>query len=345
VSIKLSRPRYEVLDAMRGVAACGVLMFHLSIVGAPQLFFRGYLAVDLFFILSGFVISYAYAARFPAMSATKFLKLRGLRILPLSILATIFGSSYFILRRVLLPNSFYGLDDILGSTILNIFLIPKLWMTPAPTDTIFPTNTPLWSLSLEMAVNLLWAFFFTRITTAVTIVVVGLAGLGLSILILNNGSADLGAVWPSYVGGVLRALFGFGVGTLIYRFRPAARESRIMPWVCMICLLFVLCMRTGGAVFDVAAIIFVFPILIFLAVSVDCQRERRMFTIMGDLSYPLYVIHVPILVLTAGTVKALHLENAASAAIFLIVPFCVLIAAVLNKFYDAPVRLILKKAI
>ncbi|MDN3566834.1 acyltransferase family protein [Paeniroseomonas aquatica] len=156
IQIMIVHARYEILDGLRGVAAVGVMLFHLSIIGLP-LAQHGYLAVDFFFILSGFVMAHAYEAKLTTMRFTAFLQLRLIRVLPLSIFGLLFGSLYFVLRNASQNSSMYSFGDILSGTLFNALLLPKPWMTPAPTDTIFPSNTPLWSLSLEMLVNIFWA--------------------------------------------------------------------------------------------------------------------------------------------------------------------------------------------
>lgn len=153
--------RYEALDWLRGLAAIGVMFFHFSIIGlhiAPH----GYLAVDLFFILSGFVMSHAYSDRLSSMKFSIFLKIRLIIILPLSVIGLLAGTSYFLFRYYIQAKSQYNLHDIISGTVFNLFLFPKPWVTPTPTDTIFPSNTPLWSLSLEVFINFLWAAFLVN---------------------------------------------------------------------------------------------------------------------------------------------------------------------------------------
>ena len=69
-----SKPRYEILDGLRGVASMIVVAFHLfeTYSGNPvhQILNHGYLAVDFFFVLSGFVVGYAYDDRWDRMSAS-----------------------------------------------------------------------------------------------------------------------------------------------------------------------------------------------------------------------------------------------------------------------------------
>ena len=338
LSTRPQQARYEVLDGLRGVAAIGVLIFHLSIVGAPQLLPRGYLAVDLFFILSGFVLSHSYTDRLYRISLLDFIKIRLIRLLPLSILGVVVGTSYFFIRLITHQNSLYSSADITFSALFNVVLLPKPWITQTPTDTIFPTDTPLWSLSLEMMVNIIWAAVLFRISTALLSIIAVLSGICLASLIIYHGNADLGVTWPTYIGGALRALFGFCVGMLIWRYKPKTFLSKSIPWISMVSLIILLGVPFGGATLEAFFIVIALPCLIYLSVCVDYQSERFFFSLLGRLSYPLYIIQVPILMLTVGIVKALHLDHATSHLIFAIVPVCILIAILLDRFYDLPVR-------
>lgn len=94
-----SKPRYEVLDGLRGVAAIMVLLFHCLETYIPvfgtQHINHGYLAVDFFFVLSGFVIGYAYDDRWNRMSTWDFFKRRLVRLHPLVVAGTLLGACLF----------------------------------------------------------------------------------------------------------------------------------------------------------------------------------------------------------------------------------------------------------
>ena len=94
-----SKPRYEILDGLRGIAAMLVVAYHLFETyygGKPdQPINHGYLAVDFFFVLSGFVIGYAYDDRWNNMSTWAFFKRRLIRLHPMVIFGTLFGALMF----------------------------------------------------------------------------------------------------------------------------------------------------------------------------------------------------------------------------------------------------------
>ncbi len=94
-----TKQHYEILDGLRGVAAVTVVCFHLFEAFATshidQRINHGYLAVDFFFILSGFVVGYAYDDRWQRMSAWEFLKRRFIRLHPLVVLGALIGAAVF----------------------------------------------------------------------------------------------------------------------------------------------------------------------------------------------------------------------------------------------------------
>ena len=94
-----SKPRYEILDGLRGVAALLIVAYHLfetySTGPAGQIINHGYLAVDFFFVLSGFVIGYAYDDRWDRMTVWSFFKRRVIRLHPMVVYGCAFGALMF----------------------------------------------------------------------------------------------------------------------------------------------------------------------------------------------------------------------------------------------------------
>lgn len=328
--------RYETLDGMRGVAALGVLIFHLSILGV-HVADHGYLAVDFFFILSGFVLSHAYADRHPRMNFSLFLRQRLVRIMPLSVLGLLLGSSYFLLRHFSQSSSLYSLEDIVMATVLNVALIPKPWMTSAPTDTIFPSNTPLWSLSLEMFVNIFWFGLLYRARISTLIILVAVSALFLSSFVLYYKTADLGATWPTYCGGIARVMFGFFMGALIWHYKPKPVKSKAYVFISAFALIVILMFPACGTLFDLFAILFAFPVIVLMASSSNFGPETYFLRLIGNISYPLYLIHVPVFHYAVGIAKAFDIKNSLSFAMTSIFS-CIILAFILDLKYDRPLR-------
>lgn len=334
--------RYEALDGLRGLAAIGVLCFHFSIIGLPVAT-HGYLAVDFFFMLSGFVIAHAYSHKLEALAWPDFAKLRFIRVLPLSVAGLLAGTGYFVIRYFYQPQSQYSMDSILLGTAFNLFLIPKPWVTDTPTDTIFSTNTPLWSLSLEIVVNLVWAAFFFRSKWPAILSVAFGSAVVLIVFIQSAGSADLGATWPTYLGGLARAVFSYFAGVFIWSFRQKPDKSSLYPSISAVFLIAIIFAPDMGPYFDILAITMVFPLLIYLASTADFRTERPIYKFIGNLSYPLYVIHVPILMLFAGLSKGLKMEAWTYLLATLSSVTAILAAVALDRLYDRPARRLLTR--
>ncbi|MCM2292329.1 acyltransferase [Allorhizobium sp. BGMRC 0089] len=324
------------MDGLRGVAALGVMAFHSTILGVT-LVVHGYLAVDFFFVLSGFVLAHAYRERLQRESSEAILRLRLIRIMPLALFGLALGTGYFLLRRLLEPQSLYSLPDIAAGTILNMMLLPKLWITPAPTDTIFPANTPLWSLSVEMLMNCVWIITATRLRPRHLLAIILVSAAGLCLLAELYGTADMGAILPTYAGGVLRAAFGFFAGVLLWMYKPEPKGGKIYAVLCVISLTAIMLLPGTGPLPDLLIIICVWPAIVFLAARCDWPAIRPLCNLLGTLSYPLYVIHVPVMMFCVGLVKLLKLD---SPVLVMVAAWAIsiLLAFAADRFYDRPVR-------
>ena len=204
----VSKPHYVILDALRGVAALMVIWFHIfegfATSAIDQKFNHGYLAVDFFFILSGFVIGYAYDDRWQSMSVGSFFKRRLIRLHPMVVLGAVFGAVSFLIQGVVFGGNssvFDGgvqwngthvsLGPVLISMLMAMFLIP---CRPGGLGEVrgngemFPLNGPSWSLFFEYIANIMYALFLRRLSTKVLKVFVAVSGLGYAAFAILNGS-------------------------------------------------------------------------------------------------------------------------------------------------------------
>ena len=159
-----SKPRYEILDGLRGVAAMIVVAFHLfeTYSKGPvfQILNHGYLAVDFFFVLSGFVIGYAYDDRWDKMTTWGFFKRRLVRLHPMVIMGTVLGALLFYFSDC--PN--YPLISNTSWQKLIMIMLFAFTMLPATTKMDIrgwgetnPLHGPAWSLQFEYIANILYA--------------------------------------------------------------------------------------------------------------------------------------------------------------------------------------------
>ena len=164
-----SKPRYEILDGLRGVAALMVVIFHCFETYIPvfgtQIVNHGYLAVDFFFVLSGFVIGYAYDDRWDKMTTWGFFKRRLTRLHPMVIAGTLIGAALFFFAGAAFPETLktpfwkFALCLVMGLLILPCPNSPDIrgW------GELNSFNGPQWTLTFEYIGNILYAFVLRRL--------------------------------------------------------------------------------------------------------------------------------------------------------------------------------------
>jgi peptidoglycan/LPS O-acetylase OafA/YrhL len=329
---------YRTLDGMRGVAAIGVLVYHFKDMLPLPLFKAGYLAVDLFFCLSGFVIAHAYEGRLRAgMGFPRFALLRIIRLWPLVALGVAFG----VLQAWLLPAT---ADPALLAAgvplviLLNLLLLPML---AGGGGRLFPVNPPHWSLFYEMAVNLFYAAVLRRLSNRV-LALLALAGFVLlAVGIARFGTANIGWARDQIVFGFGRVACTFFAGVLLYRCREQrAVFTRAWPWWALLLLTAsALTVPAGPArpLFDALFVLAGAPLLVCLgSASRPSERAVPLLAALGRLSYPLYALHFPLYLAAAdlaGRFPALGPAIAAGS-----IALACIAALLLARFCDEPVR-------
>jgi len=332
---------FYLLDGIRGVAAISVMVYHAAALIVPVRLPGSYLAVDLFFMLSGFVLTHAYADRLAGgLGWRAFLVARLVRLYPLYIVGTMFG--VLVVTAVLIAGM--GHLDALG---WSSRVVAALAMLPSPAlgrggTELYPLNVPAWSLFFELAVNIWFAVALSRIETRVLAVGVGVAAIVFALVILAHGSANVGWQWGSFLGGIARVTFSFWAGVLIYRLR--IRGKLVLPFASAIPLLliplFLLDTASRGWL-DIGLTMIVFPaIIIGSAAVVSGPVSERICAIMGQISFAIYAIHYPILSLAVLALAHMHLDTARFVPLFGIsLLFVIGVAGYwLDRHYDPPAR-------
>ena len=353
-----TKPHYEILDGLRGVAALVVVCFHLFEAFATshldQRINHGYLAVDFFFILSGFVIGYAYDDRWKKMKTWDFLKRRFIRLHPMVVIGAVIGAVMFYFQGCPVWDvSKVSVGILLVATLMNALLIPA---TPGVeirgVTEMFPLNGPSWSLFFEYIGNVLYALFIRRLPTGALLALVLLAAGGLAAFAILGPLGDIcvgfALTGENILGGSLRLLFSFSAGLLLFRlFKPARIRGAF--WICSLAVVALLAVpRIGGSehlwmngLFDTLCAVVVFPLLVFLGASgrTTDKTTARICKFLGDISYPLYMVHYPFIYLYYAWVKNENLTFAQSlpGAAALVVG-SILLAYLCLKLYDEPVR-------
>ena len=326
-----SKPHYAILDGLRGVAALVVIWYHVfeGFATSPldQKFNHGYLAVDFFFILSGFVVGYAYDDRWKGRSGNAsgvrggmrirdFLKRRLVRLHPMVVLGSVLGAVTFLIQgSVQWDGAHVPFGAVMIAMLLGMFLIPACPGAPYEVrgnNEMYPLNGPSWSLFFEYIGNILYALVLRRLSTRWLAVVVAVSGLGLAGYAVGglSGFGHLGVGWSltdlNLPGGFLRLMFSFGVGLLMSRgFRPW--KVRGAFWICSAAVILLLSApRIGGeermwlnGLYEAVCVTCIFPLLVYIGASgrLAGPVSGRICKFLGDISYPVYMIHYPFMYL------------------------------------------------
>jgi peptidoglycan/LPS O-acetylase OafA/YrhL len=337
---------FYALDALRGVAAIAVLMLHAAAMFRPVWMRSSYLAVDLFFVLSGFVLAHAYGGRLrDGLSAASFLRIRLIRILPLYFLGTTIAVATAVVQGAF-GHSDWNTESLVRATAASVLMIPLPPDAGAPNGFAFPLNIPAWSLFFELLANFFYAAIFRVLTICRTVILIGLAFVALCLTAYDTGALQVGADWSTLWGGFPRVIFSFFVGVVLYRIRGRAHRARtITPWALMAGLFLTFVAPIPGDarwLFDLFCISTLFPLLIWHASCIipGGPRQQAAFTLLGKTSYALYTIHVPLLGIAVALLADIghgpQFLAPVTGLAFLVVAIATSLAA--DAYFDVPVR-------
>lgn len=335
--------RFAYLDGIRGMAALFVLARHWDELFRFD-FYQSYLAVDLFFMLSGFVIAHAYdrKLRSGALSPGSFMRLRFARLYPVYALAVVICAAYFLARTVSHGGPAALVFEWLVATTMALCFVP---FTVTGSAVLFSVNVCFWSLSQEMLVNLLYAYTRRSVSNRMLMAIVALAGAGLVALAIATGTIGHGYMRgaTSFFGGFLRAVFGIGLGMLLYRHR-----ERLAPIACqlpawfsfpLVAVLLMAPQLPGYPwLVHVVGVFVVLPAAIIMATHGEPARgwPSRAMEALGVASYPLYLLHVPFGHLVRRAAAGLEDWSVLVATAMALLLFFLCLQ--LDKHFDTPVR-------
>jgi peptidoglycan/LPS O-acetylase OafA/YrhL len=354
-----AKDHYVILDGLRGVASLMVVVFHLFEAyagGDPQkqIINHGYLAVDFFFLLSGFVVAYAYDDRWGRMSAWDFYRRRLVRLQPMIIAGGLIGAGLLAFQHF---SIFPKLPAVTAWRVAGVMLL-GLVMIPLPKsadlrgwDEIYPLNGPQWSLFYEYIANILYAAGLRKLSNRALGVFVALAAVALLHLLLTGPRGDLIGGWALDVTGVriglTRVMFPFFAGVLLMRLGKRIPVRQAFG-VCSLLLVAALALpRFGGrhlwvnGLYEALCVIVLFPLIV--AIGAGEKRADgasvRIARFFGDLSYPLYITHYPLIYIYTGWVVDQKIPAAQGAVVGAgVFVAAVTIAYGCLKLYDEPAR-------
>jgi peptidoglycan/LPS O-acetylase OafA/YrhL len=359
-----SKPRYEILDGLRGVAAVIVVAFHTleahSVSPLTQLINHGYLAVDFFFLLSGFVIGYAYDDRWGKMSRWDFFKRRLIRLHPMVIMGTIIGAMGFYFGA---GATFPLIHDTPVWKMLIVMLVGFTLLPLLPSMDIrgwqemHPLDGPAWSLFFEYIANILYALFVRKFSNTLLAILVFVAGCALIHFSVTMPQGNLAGGWtvdgPQLRIGFTRLIYPFFAGLLLFRLGKLIRIKHAF-WVCSLLIAAVLAApRIGGSehvwmngLYESLSIILIFPLIVALGAggTLKGKYSTGICEFLGQISYPLYMVHYPLIYIYTAWVQDNHLLLQQTYPYALLVFFgSITISILCLKLYDEPVRNWLKR--
>ncbi|UTU08075.1 acyltransferase [Caulobacter phage C1] len=304
----MANTRFEVLDALRGVAAIAVVLYHLGLAVKMPLAHHGWVAVDFFFMLSGFIIAHAYDKKLAGGLSTKaFMVARLKRLWPLHLAGMILGLGVYVFMALSQGKT----ETIPALTLLAVagaFFVPIVAQAKM---TAFILNVPAWSLFYEMVANLAYAAGFKltgkRVLAALSFL--GLAGLGADAAVF--GMLDVGWSSTNLLGGLARILFAFPLGALIYRLHVEGRFDalrKVSPTVLLLAFVAIVWMPFHHSLpIDLLIIVLVFPPFLILAARARFTAPSPVLIKLGDLSYAVYATHMASLTVASMIAAALGL--------------------------------------
>ncbi len=373
-----SKPRYEILDGLRGVAALMVVIFHLfetySKGAAFQIVNHGYLAVDFFFVLSGFVVGYAYDDRWDKMTTWGFFKRRLTRLHPMVIAGTLVGAALFFFSGNAFPQTQeVELWKFALCLVMGLLIIPcGTGLDIRGWGELNSFNGPVWTLTLEYIGNVLYAFVLRRLPKIALAILCACCAFFTLDLTLGWDVFKLFPDGPQYniIGGwslsaqqiyiaFTRLLYPFLCGLLISRILPSHRSENNPSgspihlkggfWWCGLAIVALLAMPCIGGkqgvadgLYQALCILLLFPVIVLAGAGSKTTdaRSTAVCKWLGGISYPIYITHYPLIYMQmdwAVQHQDAPLWQHVAVALGVLV-MAILIAWGLQKAYDEPVR-------
>lgn len=335
-------PIFRTLDGIRGIAALLVMVRHVPFFGTWN-FQESYLAVDLFFILSGVVIANAYQERLlTQLSPAQFVWMRIVRIYPLYLLGCLVTVMYW----VAVGKSPDGIKVVIAVSAL--LLIPNLGSRNNP----FPLNGPAWSLFSEMLANILYAYTVRWLNRKILLAIMGTSVVWMLFILWRHNNLDIGYYTRDIPPSLCRVAYSFSAGILIWKIFckgdfqrfSGATGAKFVPWIILAVVALVLTASphgVGNAMFDLLCVTVGFPALVFLAMMFNPGRAGApVFKFLGMVSYPVYALHsplsrwIPLVFRDSGVDLTTHPLWIGLTFAAILLPLC----WVLDKYFDIPIR-------
>jgi len=354
-----SKSHYEILDGLRGVASILVVVFHVFETYSGDRFHQvinhGYLAVDFFFVLSGFVVAYAYDDRWGKMTQWDFYKRRLIRLQPMVIMGSIIGAALFYFQA----SSAFPL--IAATPVWKTLLVMIVGCTLVPVlpsmdvrgwSEMHPLDGPAWSLFFEYVANILYALVIRRFSKTLLAIFVFLSACFLVQYLVMGPQGDVIGGWAvdktQLHIGFARLLYPFFAGMLLCRLGKVIRIKYAFTVCSVLFVFFMSVPRLGGTgqlwingLYESFCIIILFPLIVAIGAggTMTGKYTIKISRFLGAISYPLYITHYPLIYCYVAWVvnNKVPMGKGLMVGVLLLV-VAVTIAWACLRYYDEPVR-------
>ena len=293
-----SKHHFEILDGLRGVAALAIVVFHfMEMVYPPATNFigHGFLAVDFFFCLSGFVIAYAYDDRIGKMGLLEFFKSRIIRLHPLVLLGAVLGLMAFLFDPFGGNAQAYSPFRIFLLFVTSALLIPFPAMEERSFN-LFGLNAPSWSLFWEYVANIAYAVILVKLNRQLLFVFMVIAAAALIYVGFTANSLLGGWDGSTFWHGGARIAYSFLAGMLIFRFNLILKSKIGFVGLSALLLLAFMMPFSWGWIGELAVVLIYFPLLIILGAGARVSDGlKNICKFSGNISYPLYMTHYAVI--------------------------------------------------
>ncbi|MFC4210613.1 acyltransferase family protein [Pedobacter lithocola] len=345
-----TKKHFEILDGLRGVAAIAVVIYHfmeIAILDYSKNFIaHGYLAVDFFFCLSGFVIAYAYDSRAKDIGLKQFFKLRLIRLHPLVIIGSILGLLTFLFDPFSNLYAVYGFGKTALIFLSSVFLIPY----PVVEErffNFFNLNAPSWSLFWEYIANILYIVVLYKIGKKYLWILVSIAAAIIIYVAINSTNLSGGWGGASFWDGGARVFYSFLAGMLVYRSNWIIKNKLGFLGISILLLIAFLIPYSNESnwITEPIIVLIYFPLLVALGAGASLSPSiKKLCQLSGEISYPLYMTHYPFVWIFLTYVMTIKPDmNILVWIIPISVVVLIAIAYLVMVMLDIPIRKYLKE--
>ena len=344
-----ARRTFHTLDGLRGVAAIAVAFRHIPDNAVAAWTPESYLAVDLFFVLSGFVLAHAYGARLAAgMTIGRFAVVRLIRLYPLYLVASLITLALVLVPAW--PRHYHPPPRSLRTVVLALLFVPTV--APGEQIGLYPLVGPAWSLFFEFAVNLAFAAIATRLDARRLALIVAGGAVFLVATTAHFGSLDVGWSQSNAWGGFGRVGFAFFAGVAAHRLWAAGALPwlRLPAWLAAVAVVAMFHVEPRApAAWDTLLVLGAMPALVLASArAAPPPWLARPFALLGLASYAVYVLTNPVDQWVETLLPWREVDRFAglgTAGAVALVAAIVALALALDRWVDVPVRAALGRAL